>query len=243
MESVEERLLKALQEKIKGRYKAYLLNERKPIKTTEAFYQHAWAYMWDFYKGSIDGFRFIDLMAAEIDNQMTRGWREGARIVDVNPDEMTPDDQAVLDEMIKGETDYLDGVAGDIESFTPTTDDPDNEFRAKFKRRAELWAQGYEDAKSAAQLYFGEKVRLEWVMGATEEHCHTGDHGRNGIGCANLSGMVLYASEWYAVNIKPQSEVTNCGGWQCECRLQPTSKRRTSRGLQKLQDMMAAAGL
>ncbi len=210
----------------------------------QAFEDHAWAYMWDFYKGRLDAFGFIDKMAAEIKNQMTRGWREGAKQVGVNPDEMTDEDNALLDEIIKGETDFLDGVAGDIENFVPSPDkDPDEEFRKRFKQRAHLWAQGYDDALSAAQLHFGEKERLEWVMGATEEHCHTGENGRSGLGCADLHGMVLFAAEWYAANVKPQSEITNCGGWQCLCKLTPTNKRRTTNGYKKLQNMMSQAGI
>lgn len=214
------------------------------IKTRQAFEDHAWSYMWDFYKGKIDAFGFIDKMAAEIKNQMSRGWREGADKVGVSPEEFTDEDKAVLDEMIKGETDFLDGVAGDIENYEPPEGkDADEEFRAKFHRRAVLWAQGYDDALSAAQLHFGGKQRLEWVLGPTEEHCHTRDNGRDGLGCADLNGMVLFAAEWFAANVKPQSSVTNCGGWQCHCRLNPTTKRRTTRGYDKLQAMMAEAGL
>ena len=213
-------------------------------KTRQAFEDHAWAYMWDFYQGRIDAFGFIDKMAAEINNQFTRGWREGARQVGVDPDEMTDEDKQTLADMIKGETDLLGGVAGDIENFqAPDGKDPDEAFRTKFKQRAVLWAQGYDDALSSAQLYFGGKQRLEWKLGPTEEHCHTGDNGRSGIGCVNLNGMVLYAAEWYAANIKPQSSDTNCGGWQCRCKITPTTKRRTSRGYEKLQAMMAEAGL
>lgn len=214
------------------------------LKTRQAFEDHAWGYMWDFYKGKIDAFGFIDKMAAEIENQFTRGWREGARQVGVDPDEMTEDDKGLLADLIRGETDLLGGVAGDIESFeAPEGKDPDEAFRTKFKQRARLWAQGYDDALGAAQNHFGEKVKLEWVLGPTEEHCHTGDHGRIGIGCADLNGMVLYAGEWDAANIKPQSSTTNCGGWQCRCKRVPTKKRRTSRGYDKLQAMMIEAGL
>ena len=221
-----------------------LVVEAMEIKTRQAFEDHAWDYMWSFYKGKIDAFGFIDRMAAEIANQFTRGWREGARLVGMDPSEITEEDQAVLADMIRGETDLLGGVAGAIEIFqAPEGKDPDEAFRTKFKQRAVLWAQGYDDALSAAQLQLGNKQRLEWILGEAEEHCHTGDNKRSGIGCVDLNGMVLFAAEWYAANIKPQSEVTNCGGWQCRCKLTPTEKRRTTNGYKKLMAMIAAAGM
>jgi len=51
---------------------------------------------------------------------------------------------------------------------------------------------------------------LMWRLGATEKHC---------TDCAHLNGQIHRASEWNAAGIKPQSPDLECGGWNCDCRL------------------------
>lgn len=239
IDDVAGRVLAALQDQIRARLLANLPAEE--VKTTGAYELHAWAYMREFFTGRIDGFGFIDLMAAEIDNQLNRAWREGADFAGVAPNEFTQADKDVIISLVKREQDYLDGVAGEIEGFAAEGNHTDEEFSTRFRNRAHMWALGYDSTVNSAKLHFGDKEKYEWVMGPTEQHCHTGDHGKPGIGCSDLQGMVLFAYEWDQAGVKPQSNYTNCGGWNCECDLKPTTKRRTSGGIGKLMDMMVAA--
>lgn len=53
--------------------------------------------------------------------------------------------------------------------------------------------------------------RYIWRLGATERHCRD---------CAYLDGQIKTASEWAAAGIAPQSPDLECGGWNCDCRLE-----------------------
>ena len=54
--------------------------------------------------------------------------------------------------------------------------------------------------------------KLVWGLGPTE-HCRT---------CLKLDGKVKRAEVWAAANIRPQSPDLACGGWRCQCTLEPT---------------------
>jgi hypothetical protein len=202
--------------------KAYV--GRGEFKTQSAYQLHAWAYMREFFTGGVDAFGFIDLMAAEIDNQLTRAWHEGAAAVGVEQADMTEDDDRELADLITTEQNYLDGVAGDIEAFIAEGGHTDAEFGARFKARAAMWANGYASAVSDAKLWFGDKEKLEWVFGDTD-HCTT---------CLALNGIVAWAREWDEVDVKPQGSMLECGGYNCQCQLVPTDKRRTARAMDKI---------
>jgi hypothetical protein len=65
------------------------------------------------------------------------------------------------------------------------------------------------------------KQRLRWKLGKTEDHCLT---------CSYLDGLVAYAAEWDESGYHPQgapNEQLQCGGWQCDCSLEPTDSPRT----------------
>ena len=203
-------------------------------KTADAYELHVWSYMREFFTGGVDAFGFIDLMAAEIDNQLWRGWREGAESVGVYPEDFEDIDNAVIESSIGNEQDYLDGIAGDIEAFIAEGGHTDAEFNAAFRQRAVLWARGYQLAVDKAVLHFGGKDKLEWVLGDSEESCAT---------CLALNGIVAWAQEWNEAAVVPGGNMLACGGWQCHCTLEPTDKRRTSGALGKLLDIMTAASV
>ena len=52
-----------------------------------------------------------------------------------------------------------------------------------------------------------------WRLGNTREHC---------ADCLRLDGQVHTADEWRRAAIRPQSPNLECGGWNCDCRLEPT---------------------
>ena len=92
----------------------------------------------------------------------------------------------------------------------------------QFQSRVDIWVGRYEDTKNEAILFYSEKnQRLVWRFGATEKHCRT---------CEQLNGIVAFASEWETAQVMPQSPpngLLECGGWQCDCRLEPTDQRRS----------------
>ena len=90
-------------------------------------------------------------------------------------------------------------------------------------RVARLWTRSFDGLVSKGQTHTppevdedtGEEVEAAfvWRLGATEDHC---------VDCLNLDGQVHTAAEWLASGIQPQSPDLACGGWNCDCRLEPT---------------------
>ena len=212
-------------------YKAYVA--RGLWKTAGAYEMHVWAYMREFFTGG-DAFGFIDNMAAEIENQFWRGWREGAAELGVEPGDFTVDDDTIIEALILNDQNYLDGIAGDIEEFIAEGGHTDEEFNARFRQRAVLWARGYQSAVDQAKIHFGDKDKLEWILGDSEQSCTT---------CLALNGIVAWAREWEEAEVLPGAANLACGGWQCHCRLENTDKRRSARALNRILDIMTSANV
>jgi len=205
------------------------------IKTEAMFLRQLWNYTLTLYRDG-DETAFLDDMIASIRNQLTRAWNEGADAVGVTVDEYTEQDNAALETIIQNEYDQVislaDAVLNARANLMATPD-----FRAQFKPRVEMWANRYGDVVNRAKTHFGGRMKLEWVLGETEEHCET---------CNRLNGIVAWASEWETAGIHPQSPpnpILECGGWRCGCRLEKTDKRKTSDALGKLLDIATAANL
>lgn len=203
-------------------YEVYLYKAH-PIKTVGSYTRHIWQDMRDYFNGDQDAFAFIDSLVAEIDNQYTRAWNEGAKEAGVDPRDMSDPDLVPLQDRIEREREFILGLAEDIDAARAqgmTT----QEFSAAFKYRADLWANRYAEVKNEAVIWFS-RDKLEWQLGATEQHCAT---------CAKLNGVVAYADEWNESGLRPQSAPNDrleCGGWRCDCSLVPTDKRKTRGGI------------
>lgn len=187
---------------------------------TEAYYNQALnRAVLEFYRGDIDASEFIDEMIRLIEGQFTRAWNEGSRAVGVDPKDHTPDDDAVLQEHIDKEMEYILDYAEAIEK-AKINGDPVGPLQA----RVSLWANRYNEIVNEAKIHFGaERVRLKWELGATEQHCAT---------CYALDGIVANAEDWDASGFHPQgapNEMLECGGWRCDCRLEPTKEPLTEK--------------
>lgn len=214
--------------------KAHLKPETlEALKNANTYGRQLWRYCLDLYRSG-DGGTFLNQFIAAISNQMTRAWNEGAREVGVTPEEMTDTDRAELKAIIDSEYDHVIDLG---EAIIQARDRTLAEFRQQFRNRVDLWVNRYEDAANRAKVYFGGRQRLVWTLGQTEEHCET---------CARLNGIVAFAYEWEQSGIRPQSPpnpVLECGGWQCDCTLKPTDKRRSPDALGKLMDIATAANI
>ena len=68
---------------------------------------------------------------------------------------------------------------------------------------------------------------MVWVYGETE-HCET---------CRQLNGIVARATEWQRIGVRPQNApngLLDCGGWNCQCAINPTTQRRTPGAYDKI---------
>lgn len=92
------------------------------------------------------------------------------------------------------------------------------EGRDKLRNRLVLW--GF---SAAGVFHLGQETirpgQLEpayvWLLGNTEEHC---------VDCQLLDGVVLTASDWGRLDIRPQSPGLACGGYHCDCGREPTNQ-------------------
>jgi len=186
----------------------------KTLKTYDTYRQSIRRLTRGLWTGDLSKFDFVDGMVTAISNQFDKAWTEGAKLVGVEPDERTDDEQEKLNFAINQEISYLPGFADAIVegsqanggSLQPLLD------------RAELWAQAYTGIVTLAQVSSGADLKLRWMYGDTIDHCPD---------CSQYQGKIFRKSEWNEVGAMPQSKELACGGWQCDCYFEVTSDRKT----------------
>lgn len=173
--------------------------------------------------------------ANAIETNLTDAFRAGLRQNDVT--EITEEWQAILDEIIASERSHIPDLAEWLTIVEGNSESIGDAMR-QASARVTLWAERWNDVYNRAVLLSSEeKTKLIWVFGQTEQHCST---------CAQLNGIVAYAREWEESGLHPQSPpnaALECGGWKCDCSLQPTDKRRSRNALARLLDIAAATNL
>lgn len=203
---------------IKARVKDLRGGDLREALKTAAYYQRALnAAVLEFYRDGEAG-AFIDEMIRLIEGQFTRAWNEGGRAVGIQPKNHTEEDDAELQRHIDNEIEFILPFAEEIEAARIAETGP-----KPFQARVPLWVNRYNEMVNAAMLWFGGQERLEWVLGATEDHCEQ---------CANLDGIVATARAWDESGFHPQgapNELLECGGWRCDCSLSPTKKPATDK--------------
>lgn len=179
------------------------------------------------YSGNIGG-AFIDTMANLISGQLTQAYEQAWK--DEEGEGELPDYLAAsLEAAILSQYDYVDSYYKDIvDARVDNTPIDPLLFRATLW--AQRWTESYNEAIRLITLDRG--GNMEWTLGATEQHCPE---------CAGLNGKVMSAKEWGLIGVKPQNAPNDrltCGGWQCDCSLSPTDKRRTAGAYGKIEELM-----
>lgn len=167
-----------------------------------------------FWGGDIAKYDFLDRMETQITKNFEQAWTEGARLMGVEPDERTEDEQAKLDAAIADEISYLGNFA---DAITENSRARDGALEPLLSR-AELWAQAYVSIISLAQVSSGADLKLIWTYGDTIDHCPD---------CSQYNGKIFRRSEWEAVGARPQSRDLACQGYKCDCSLEVTTARKT----------------
>jgi hypothetical protein len=178
------------------------------------------------YNGFMGG-EFVDILQSLITGQLTQAfnqaWEDSGETSFSLPDYL----QSALDAMIQTNInfDFIYGYYTDIVDARV-----DGTPLQPLLSRADLWANRYNEAynQAAALIVQANGGKLEWVLGATEQHCQT---------CAALNGIVAYAWEWEEAGVHPQSapnHALECGGWKCDCSLSPTDKRKTRGAMERI---------
>lgn len=166
-----------------------------------------------FYAKKISYAQAIDRFTREVEKQFTSAWQDGMNDAGVNPEDMTKDEKALLDAEISKETTWVLGFLMDVDQAS-AAGEPIEPLLA----RVPLWANRYAQIRTQAKIEAAKNQPLEWQLGATEKHCQS---------CAKLAGVVKRAQVWRDAGVLPQNAPNGkleCGGWQCDCRLEPTDK-------------------
>jgi hypothetical protein len=200
-----------------------ILSNVDEFKTEAYFQRHINGLVRGVYSGNIGG-EFVDVFANLISGQLTDAY-EKAWQADGNELPLPDYLNASLQELVSNQYAYVDDFYRAIVDARI-----DNTGVSGMVARGELWANRYKEAtaEAARQIALENGGKLQWKLGKTEEHCTT---------CAQLDGLVAYAKEWETANFRPQSApnvMLECGGWRCDCALEPTDRRRSSKVLDTL---------
>ena len=166
------------------------------------------------WSGALDLDQFDSEMRSAMNRRLAQAWDEGAAECGLKPDEYTIEEQTTIGRAIAAEIAELPELEARIEENKKTIG---GKLAPLLERVSSLWANRYNDLKNQAKLLTCKDEKLEWIYGDTE-HCTT---------CLALNGRVKRGSTWAESGFQPQSppnDMLECGGWNCQCRLEPTDK-------------------
>lgn len=202
----------------------------RQYKSQEYFLQQIQRLVRSVYDNVIGG-QFIDLMANLISGQLydaySRAWTDYGEFGAI-PDYL----EAGYQEDVLSQYDFVDRYYRNIVDarIDGTPIDP---LLTRANMWANQWNNSYNKANSLIQQENG--GNLEWVYGETE-HCDT---------CRNLNGIVASAKEWAQLGLRPQNPpnpIIKCGGFNCECQLLPTEKRRSPGAYGRIEEVILLYG-
>jgi hypothetical protein len=164
-----------------------------------------------FWRGETEMFGFVDQMLSALNFGYRWAWRDGAAQFGITMEELTDEERNALQRCINDDISHVMGIASDI---ARANRDSGGKL-TPFLNRAELWVNRYNAVQALAATYAGANRKFEFVLGPTEKHCRS---------CLGLAGRVYRGDVWRGNNAVPPTHSTECGGWRCQCRLQPTDR-------------------
>ncbi len=173
--------------------------------------------IYGLWNGQIDLYSYVDSMISTIDAGLRQAYYAGAAECGILPNELTVEEERYVQGMINGEISYIISLAQDITVGSKL----EGGKLTPLIGRAEMWTARYDQVANEARVRACQDGKLEWVIGAAEQHCRD---------CRALDGKVKRASVWLASGIRPQAAPNpylECEGWRCACQLVPTSKPMT----------------
>ena len=205
----------------------WMLYEPAEYKTTD--------YMLSVIEGLVNGVYnnlvggdFIDAMANLISGQLTQAFQQAFEDEGYTDFVMPDYLNAALESMILSQFDYVDQFYRDIVDARI-----DGTSISPLLARAQLWANQWQAA-------YNEAIRLMTLEGGGNLMWQEGDTiDKCGV-CVGLDGLVMRASEWDALGIKPQSHSLPCHGFNCHCSLVQTDKRRSPDAYGRAEEIILA---
>jgi len=216
----------------------------KPLLSSKARYILACAPIeyktYDYYLNQLNGLvrgvyennlggDFITIMANLISGQLTQAYQQAFEEQGFTDFVLPEYLSSSLEAMILGQYDHVDKFFRDIVDARI-----DETPIAPLLVRAQLWAQRWTEAYNEAVrlITVNSGGNLEWIYAPEKEHCPE---------CESLNGIVMWASEWDLIGVKPQNapnSALTCGGWKCGCALVPTDKRRSPNAYGRVEEII-----
>lgn len=127
------------------------------------------------------------------------GLRDGG--VDDDPDES---EQDTIADMVHGQSEYVTGLGAALFKDEVVTD-------AMADQKASMWFnKSIQPFYQAGLASADSNSMYQWVLGRTEDHCST---------CAGMDGQIHRLKTYNRRQVIPQSDLLECGGFQCDCHL------------------------
>jgi hypothetical protein len=161
------------------------------------------------WAGTIDWSQFADSLADAIYRGYEQAWREGASRCGISPAERSDAERIALQREITADVGRVRGFGDWISAHSKALGFKE----ATVLSRASIWTNRYNSVATLAQVTACADQKLRWKIGSTHEHC---------ADCLTYNGKVYRASVWRKYAAIPQSSFLECGGWRCECTLNPT---------------------
>lgn len=196
------------------------------LKTQASYRSGLRAAVRGLWSGVVDLSEFWMAMAQAIEFHFHRAWYEGMAQVGLSPEDITPEEQFALNQMILDEMQFITGFGLDIEAGSKANG---GKLEPQFER-VELWIKRYTNVTNQALQRAKNDPVLEWVTHATES-CTS---------CIKLNGQRRRASTWARLDLRPQHPnrlecMRSAGGVDvCKCTFNPTNQPPTRGRLPKV---------
>lgn len=167
------------------------------------------------WSGAFSIYDFYDSLSAAVRRQYPLAWNEGAAKFGITDTERSDEEQQRLTLEINTEITYISGFGQAIIDGSKAN----GGALQPFLDRAELWVNSYERIVSLAGTMAAADQKGEWFYGDTQDHCAS---------CSGYAGRVYRNSTWRKFlepfDLMPKGKGLACGGWNCDCGIEPTDK-------------------
>lgn len=171
--------------------------------------------------GNLTRTRWANIVRQMIRTYGARAFRDG--LVDSGVDDLPDeDDQATIDNLIQVQSQYVTNLGQQLfkteEGISPEMAD----------QKSAMWFNGSINPFYAEGKLSGNGNAMHtWVLGRAEKHCKT---------CPELNGQRRRYKTWYKQNLiaGTTNQATECGGWECDCRLVPSAGKSSDGDLAEL---------
>lgn len=158
--------------------------------------------------GELDALSGADALFSAIGRGYEQAFRDGAKSCGILPGERTEAESQELARLIGDNYQYV----GRFVEWVSEHSKANGGNLEMVMSRAFEWSNRYVYVETVAREMACKDQKEVWYRGNTEQGC---------CDCIRLHGRVYRNSVWATI-AEPRSHALNCGGWNCDCRREPT---------------------